>query len=528
MFFVLCLGVSNATAELEIREDSVSVGTPLYGIYNTEKDEWKLLPVMLQIEDLGKYGNNRYFAMMNYNGWWGVVTENRLFNYSPQYEHLKYEVNIFASIGAFVVRKNGKWGVTDIMNREVLPCIYSAIRFKSARSLVAEDNYGNKQLFTTDELRQRQKQICDNNYPTPVRNSTAKPTPKHPNQTVSGKTLELSIIEPKDGSDYNSSPIAVRYSAKLDKQEIEDVITFYVNGKRTQTEEEKATTKGVRPVSAQGREVHLEVPRETGKECHIQVKAEVGGLEKSETVALKYSGEMPKPTLHVWAVGISNYPAEDLTNLTYADKDARDFVETVQSVSSPELYDHTDCNLIPQEKADRETLYSGLRELRRKVRAEDVVILYFSGHGVQDGDDAYFMTVDASADKPYNGLSFLDIRKECEYMTRDKFCKVIIIMDACHSGAMYGLKGVEKPITIAGPGVIGMYSSTQSERSAENDKAQNGLFTKALLEGIKGEAADKEGKITISALFNYILKNVEGQDPLLENKMGGEVVVFKK
>ena len=54
-------------------------------------------------------------------------------------------------------------------------------------------------------------------------------------------------------------------------------------------------------------------------------------------------------------------------------------------------------------------------------------------------------------------------------------------------------------------------SSSKTERSWEHDPARLGLFTYVLLQGISGAAdADKDGKITIQELGEYVKKTVPG------------------
>ncbi len=536
VFIALSLGFNDIMAELEIRPAN-SLKNTTYGIYNTETNRWELIPVMKAIIDLGNHGNAHYFAMQNRKGT-NVVSDDRLLYFSPRYEKIHCEKSIFATTAAFAARKNGKWGIVDVYGNEILPFVYSKINYSSTDTLVAIDFNGDEFPYPISELgniRRHQPQL-DNARITSTIQTKAVSENIVPNKQISENTdgnIELNIISPANNSTYPSSPISVRYSAKLNKQSIEKLVTFYVNGELVIPEEDKESTKGVRPASSEGTEVHLEVPREPGKNCNITLLAEANGQEKSQRITLQYVGEKPKPVLHVMAVGISNYISEDLPDLAYAEKDAKDFVETIRNVNSPALYDHVEYILVPQQKADRDNLHLQLRKLSETVGRGDVVFMYFSGHGMKDRKDTYFMTVDASANQPYTGLDFSIIRKECEYMVMDKYCQVIIFMDACHSGAMYGKKGVEKPFTLAEPNVSGIYSCTQSELSEESAKVQNGLFTKALIDGIKKYAVADDGSICIGNLYRYIADYVSKetdrkQSPIMENSIGDAIVILKK
>ena len=62
---------------------------------------------------------------------------------------------------------------------------------------------------------------------------------------------------------------------------------------------------------------------------------------------------------------------------------------------------------------------------------------------------------------------------------------------------------------------------------------QNGIFTKALIEGINGKAVDEEGNITIDGLEKYIRQQVRTstngkQMPIFENKQGNYILFPKR
>ncbi|HOU68476.1 MAG TPA: caspase family protein [Paludibacteraceae bacterium] len=82
---------------------------------------------------------------------------------------------------------------------------------------------------------------------------------------------------------------------------------------------------------------------------------------------------------------------------------------------------------------------------------------------------------------------------------------------------------------MADPGVIGFYSSTESQKSNESEQWDNGIFTKALIEGLSGNAKDADGNITIDELERYIREAVRKatngkQMPIFENKQGNFVL----
>lgn len=343
------------------------------------------------------------------------------------------------------------------------------------------------------------------------------------------------ILSPAKGSTYSTPTIKLRYVVNVDPRTT-PIVQFYVAGKEVhpiEAQPEKGkTSKGATVV--RGTEAELPMPQNIGSEISvsIQVHDGFGNYGEFKTVTLKYVGEKPKPTLHLLAVGVSDYPAGDLQNLSYAAKDARDFIQTISS-SDLSMYKEMKPILITDDQATTKSLQRQLYQLTSRAAQGDVVMLFFSGHGIVKNDERYFMSYDASAEEYYNGLEFEFIRKRMNELSADKQCRVIVFMDACHSGAMAGMKGHVKDITFATPGIIGFYSSTAGEESAETDKLQNGVFTRVLLNGLKGGAKDKDGQVTLHTLDAYIKQNVSAQTkgkqtPIVENTTGDAVLFHVK
>ena len=283
---------------------------------------------------------------------------------------------------------------------------------------------------------------------------------------------------------------------------------------------------------ATGEELEIRVPRKTDELCNIAmwVVDSEGTLGEPQKLRLTYTGDKPKPALHLFAVGVSDYPAKDLTSLSYASKDAKDFINTI-TTSNTDIYSNVTTSLLTDKAATRSGVLSGLKKLVSEADQGDVVMVYFSGHGVPDGDQFFYMTHDASAQECYNGVDFQAIRSPLKALTEEKKCHVILFMDTCYSGAMFGMKSNTKEFSMTVPGLVGFYSSTSGQQSAEIDKLQNGAFTHAILAGLKGAAKNSEGEITINELETFIKRKVAEdtkgkQNPIVENLLG-DAVLFK-
>lgn len=339
----------------------------------------------------------------------------------------------------------------------------------------------------------------------------------------------ITILSPGKNSSYTNPNVTIRYQASVFDGS-KPVLHVWINGLETDyIPKPKPNSKGV---ASGWDDVELILPRDTQHQCNIMLSVTDGSGYSSEnkTISLQYIGEIPKPKLHLFSVGVSNYSSPTLSKLGYASKDAKDFVSAISS-SDVSMYDQIVAPIVLTDKsATKVDIERSLAALTREVEQDDVVMLFFSGHGALDGEDAYFMSVDAVSDDPYTGVDFSLIRKNMVKM-KDKKCRVLIFMDACYSGAMFNTKSNLKPITFAEHDIIGFYSSTASQTSAEYSSDENGLFTKALLEGLKGKAKNKDGEITTIGLqkfiSDYVNKQTSGkQSPIVENKLG-DIVLYK-
>jgi uncharacterized caspase-like protein len=112
-------------------------------------------------------------------------------------------------------------------------------------------------------------------------------------------------------------------------------------------------------------------------------------------------------------------------------------------------------------------------------------------------------------------LSVHDLKSELLQLA--KYGRVLVLLDACHSGAM-AMDGAEITIDsdalrlfLAETNVTVLTSSQGTEESEENPIWQHGAFAKALLEAFDEPSADVDriGLISPIGLANYVTKRVQ-------------------
>lgn len=198
-------------------------------------------------------------------------------------------------------------------------------------------------------------------------------------------------------------------------------------------------------------------------------------------------------------VGISEYQDEGIRDLSYAHKDAKAFVNFLKSRAGGELGRRELKSLI-NEEATLARIQSALEWLVKKAGDGDQAIFYFAGHGDvetrNDEEKGYLLAYDT----PFNnyrlnaiGLDYLN-----EHIIRElskKNAKVVIITDACHSGALAGQGAGGRQATAAE--LMKRYASEvrimscQPYELAQEKRALGGgrgVFSYYLIQGLKGRA----------------------------------------
>jgi len=251
------------------------------------------------------------------------------------------------------------------------------------------------------------------------------------------------------------------------------------------------------------------------------------GKRGAPAVARKPAAPPEKLTGDKYAVvvGVSKYKyaGAGLTNLRFADRDAtnfRDFLLSADGGSFPK----ENILFLVNEDATSENLRSALFTFLTRPRPQDLVVIYFAGHGAPDPNDPrnlYLLTYDAKPDN-MGGTAFLMSQLQDVFRLILKARRVVTFTDSCHS---FGISGARYGQPQQGNNLINQYmqeyargeeravitASDVSQLSFEGDKwgGGHGVFTYYLLQGLAGAAdANKDGTVTAGELFAYIHSKV--------------------
>jgi hypothetical protein len=285
------------------------------------------------------------------------------------------------------------------------------------------------------------------------------------------------------------------------------------------------------------------IPLEPGLN-EIRVRAVDRNGLVSEKGILVHRAEMQK---NIWAVaiGINAYPK--VPPLKFAVDDAKAFRDHLVDRAGipPE-----NVTLLLDEEATLGRLRSVLgTQLKNKAGKEDMVILFFAGHGATerdvmspdgDGLEKYLLPFDADPKDLY--ASALPMREIAHIFQRIRSERLVFLVDACYSGASGGrtiaAAGIRANLTDAfleriagGRGTIILTASAANEVSVEKEELGHGVFTYFLLQGLEGEAdVDKDGLITVDEVYGYVSKQVpqatgQEQHPVKKGQVEGSLIL---
>lgn len=227
-------------------------------------------------------------------------------------------------------------------------------------------------------------------------------------------------------------------------------------------------------------------------------------------------------------VGISKY-GNGIESLQYANRDAAVFADFLRSKAGGSVPSEN-IRFLQDSTASSGALYEGLYWLTRVARENDLVYIYFSGHGDIDGDlilkNGYLLCYNSPPSQYINfALSVSNLNEYANTLSAGKKANVVLITDACHSDKissaenrgplLEGLLGKEtekKEVRIS--------SCQADELSAENEAwgGGRGVFSYYLVNGLKGLAdKSKDGVVTLEEIKNYMSAAFAG-DALIQRE----------
>lgn len=195
----------------------------------------------------------------------------------------------------------------------------------------------------------------------------------------------------------------------------------------------------------------------------------------------------------------------------------RDIQAIKQVLQNPQIggFNETDIRML--ENPDPQRMREEIESLFADRHKDDLLLLYFSGHGVKDDSGSFYLTNFRTRKNRLNStaISSDEIHRLME-ASRSKY--QVVILDCCFSGAFAtgmtakadGVNVSEQLNQLGGQGRAVLTSSSAVEYSFEQKERDLSVYTHYLVEGIATGAADIgcDGMIAIDELHKYVSDKV--------------------
>ena len=173
---------------------------------------------------------------------------------------------------------------------------------------------------------------------------------------------------------------------------------------------------------------------------------------------------------------------------------------------------------------DPTAMQVAIQKIFANCRRDDLVLLFFSGHGITDDNNKLYFATKGTSQKFYESTSvpasFIQDISGKSYARRQ-----VIILDCCYSGAFaegwrtkgWQTKSVRLNLKqeLGGEGRVVLTSTTATRPAFEQEGEELSLYTKYFVEGIeKGTAGKKDkGKIYAYELHDYAKAKLQEEKP---------------
>ena len=329
----------------------------------------------------------------------------------------------------------------------------------------------------------------------------------------------------------------------------------------------------------QTHEQELHVPLVPGRnKVQVSVLNQQGVESLKQTVYTTSTAQAPPPQVYVVGIGVSEYK-DKAYNLRYAAKDANDLLNTFRAIEQRQgNQSQVHVLSLTDRKATRQEILKA-KDWLKQSKINDLVVVFAAGHGMTDEQsNYYFGTHDIDPHHPAtNGLPYEEFENLLDGIPA---LQKLLLLDTCFSGeiekdqavviaqAETGGSGTVKMrafkaargVTVTadtggtssggatqggprlsadmlkfqqdwfadlrrGTGAAVISSSSGNEYSLEGEQWKNGVFTYALLTGLKNRGADvnHDQAITVSELQAYVIDQVRkltegGQNPTVRRE----------
>jgi hypothetical protein len=219
-------------------------------------------------------------------------------------------------------------------------------------------------------------------------------------------------------------------------------------------------------------------------------------------------------------VGVDKYADPQISPLRGAANDARTLADSLVRYAGfpPDQVILLATDQPIERQPTRVNLLRRLSNLAAAVPKDGLLLISFSGHGMERGGHAFLLPTDAQIS---DQISFLEdtavsVSRMRELIRSTGVGQVMVLLDACRNDPG-GRADAPNPLTEAYVQAFNfdarnrevqafatIYATGVGQRAYEYTEKKQGYFTWAIVEALKGAAANEAGEVTLSELVRFV------------------------
>jgi uncharacterized caspase-like protein len=219
-------------------------------------------------------------------------------------------------------------------------------------------------------------------------------------------------------------------------------------------------------------------------------------------------------------IGVEDYQDIRISRFNHAATDARALADALAQSAGFKREQIT--LLASSEPAERQPTRSAilrhLAGLQGRVTQDGLLLIFFAGHAIERDGKAYLLPSDALAnDASLLRETAVSVDRVKELIRATEAGQVVLIFDAFRQQPVAGAVSADNPLTESftrevafdtnkreATAFAALFASSVGQRAYEWQSKKQGYFASALIEAIKGRAANRQREVTLNELVKYL------------------------
>ena len=226
-------------------------------------------------------------------------------------------------------------------------------------------------------------------------------------------------------------------------------------------------------------------------------------------------------------IGVDQYADTQVTTLGGSANDAKALTDALVRYAGFPADQVTllSSNQPAERQPTRGNILRRLSNLASVVPKDGLILVSFAGHGMEREGRAFLLPSDAqvSGDVDLLEQTAINVQQIRERIKKTGVGQVVLILDACRNDPV-GRSDTPNPLTATYTRSFNfdvrnrevqafatLYATAVGQRAYEYKERKQGYFTWALIEALKGGAANERGEVTLAGLVKYLQERVPKQ-----------------